>query len=107
MADGRRQAADGRRQTAGGRRQTADGRRQTADEYGYRTPDTGLKIFLYEPRAEVDVELHQRFVAGVAEAVNLPGLDDQHVTRAGLELLPIHDPYAAAALDELNLVVGV
>ena len=41
------------------------------------------------------------------ESVNLTGLDDQDVARAGLELLTVDRPQAATLLDELDFVVRV
>jgi hypothetical protein len=44
-------------------------------------------------------------VTHAAEAMDLPGLDDQNVTGPGLELLAVHDPDPAAFAHELDLVV--
>ena len=52
------------------------------------------------------VDLRQgRF--GTAERVNLSGLDDEHIARAGLELLAVDGPDATPLLDELHFVVGM
>jgi hypothetical protein len=64
-----------------------------------------LQVLLDESRAEVDVELNERFVADALEAVHLAGLDDEHVAGARLELLSVHRPASATGLDELDLVV--
>src|SRR5262249_44193283 len=60
-----------------------------------------------EPRAEVDVELHEGFVADVLEAVNLAGFDDEDVAGTPLELDAVHVPASASRLDELDLVIGM
>jgi hypothetical protein len=62
---------------------------------------------LNKPGTEVDIELHQRTVAGACEAVNLARLDDENVSRARLEFLALDDIAAAALPDELDLVIGM
>jgi hypothetical protein len=37
----------------------------------------------------MDINLDERRVANAAEAMDLPGLDDQNVTGAGFEFLPV------------------
>jgi hypothetical protein len=64
-----------------------------------------LQILLNELRAEMDIELHERDIAGVLEAVNLAGFDHKDVPRAGFELLAVDDPCPAAFLNELHFVV--
>ena len=51
------------------------------------------------------VELDEGRVTDAAEAVDLPGLDDQNVTRAGFELLSVDGPEPAAFPHELYLIV--
>jgi hypothetical protein len=51
------------------------------------------------------IELNEGSVADAAEAVDLPGLDDQNVTGAGLEFLAVDGPEAAAFSHELDFVV--
>ena len=53
----------------------------------------------------MDIDLDQRRVANAAEAVDLAGLDDENVTGAGLEFLPIDGPEASALPDELDFIV--
>jgi hypothetical protein len=55
----------------------------------------------------MDVHLDQRIIANAAEAVDLSGLDDEDVARAGLELHPVHSPETAALSHELNFIVRV
>lgn len=55
----------------------------------------------------MQVDLHERLIAGALEAVHLARLDDEDVTRAGLELHAIHYPVSAALSDELNFIVGM
>jgi hypothetical protein len=50
---------------------------------------------LDEPLVQVDVQLDERSVANVHEGVDLPGLDDENVARAGLTLLAVDGPAAA------------
>src|SRR4051812_17805290 len=52
------------------------------------------QVLLNEARAEMDVQLDQRFRSNAFKAVDLARLDHQDVTRAGLEFLPVHDPAA-------------
>src|SRR6476646_7444580 len=63
------------------------------------------QVLLNETRTEMDIQLNERLVADALEAVNLAGLDDEDVTRAGLELLAIHCVESATSLNELDLVV--
>jgi hypothetical protein len=51
------------------------------------------------------VELNEGSVPNAAEAVDLPGLDDENVTRPGLEFLPVDGPETAAFPHELDFVV--
>jgi hypothetical protein len=55
----------------------------------------------------VHVYLDQRLVSDALKAVDLAGLDHQDVSRARLELLPIHDVATATFSQELDLVVGM
>jgi hypothetical protein len=63
------------------------------------------QVLLNESWTEVHVDLDQRFVADAAKAVDLPSLDYQDVTGAGLELLAIDVVEAAAFSNELDFVV--
>lgn len=63
------------------------------------------QVLLNESRAQVYVQLDERFIADAAEAVNLPRLDDENVAGPGLEFFFIHDPDAAAFPNELDFVV--
>ena len=65
------------------------------------------EVFLDEPRREMDVELHERFVADALEAVDLTGLDDEDVPGRSLEFDAVHVPPSPSGLDELDLVVGM
>lgn len=51
------------------------------------------------------VQLHERRVTNAAEAVDLSGLDDEYVTRAGLEFLSVDRPEAAALSCELDFIL--
>ena len=42
----------------------------------------------------MDIDLHERRLTDAPEAMDLPGLDDENVTRAGLEFLPADSPEA-------------
>ena len=53
------------------------------------------------------VQLHQWLVAYAAESVDLPGLDDKNVARAGFEFIAIHSPEATPLYHELNFIVGM
>jgi hypothetical protein len=44
------------------------------------------QVLLHEARAQMYIELGERPVTDAAEAVDLSGLDDENVTRAGFEL---------------------
>src|SRR5690606_27943091 len=65
-----------------------------------RASHASRQVLLDERRAQVHVELDQRPVPDAPEAVHLARLDDEDVARAGLELLAVHRPQAAALLDE-------
>src|SRR4051812_31059471 len=65
------------------------------------------QVFLNEAWAHVHVELYQRAIADVLEAVDLARLDDEDVARARLELVAVHDPASAPFLNELDLVIGM
>jgi len=60
---------------------------------------------LHESRAEMYIHLDEGRVTDAAEAVDLPGLDDENVTGSGFELLPVHGPETATFPHELDLVV--
>jgi hypothetical protein len=51
------------------------------------------------------IDLDQGPVADTAKAVDLAGFDDQNITRAGFELLSVHNPETAAFSDELDFIV--
>jgi len=51
------------------------------------------------------VNLDERRVTNAAEAVDLPGLDDQNVARAGLEFLAVDGPETATFPHELDFIV--
>src|SRR2546422_1072383 len=68
-------------------------------------PYTTLSDLLHESRAEMYVHLDEGRVTDATEAVDLPGLDDENVTGAGFELLPVHGPETATFPHELDLVV--
>jgi len=53
------------------------------------------------------VDLDEGRVTDAAEAVDLPGLDDENVTGARLELVAVHGPETAALPHELDLIVWV
>ncbi len=53
------------------------------------------------------VELDQRLLADAAKAMDLTGLDDEDVTRAGLELFSVDNPESATLTYELYFIVGV
>ena len=55
----------------------------------------------------MQVDLDERLIADALEAVHLACLDDQDITRAGLELDAIHYIVSAAFADELNFIVGM
>src|SRR5215218_8912234 len=65
------------------------------------------QVFLDEPRAQVDVDLHERLVADAAEAVNLAGLHHENVAGTGLELLAVDIPETSAFSHDLHFVVGM
>ena len=60
---------------------------------------------MHESRAEMYIHLDEGRVTDAAEAVDLPGLDDENVTGSGFELLPVHGPETATFPHELDLVV--
>jgi hypothetical protein len=51
------------------------------------------------------VNLDEGRVPNAAEAVDLPGLDDQNVARAGLEVFTVDGPATATLPHELDFVV--
>ena len=53
------------------------------------------------------IELDQGGVSKAPKAVDLPGLDDKDVARAGFEVLPIDGPETAPFLHELDFIVGM
>jgi hypothetical protein len=53
------------------------------------------------------VDLDEGRVTNAAEAMDLPGLDDQNVTRAGFEFLPVDGPETATFPHELDFIVRV
>jgi hypothetical protein len=53
------------------------------------------------------IELDQGRVTNAAEAMDLPGLDHENITRAGFELLAVDSPEAAAFSHELDFIVRV
>jgi hypothetical protein len=53
------------------------------------------------------VDLHEGRVPDAAEAVDLPGLDDQNVACAGFEVLTVDGPETATFPHELDFVVGM
>jgi len=55
----------------------------------------------------MDVDLDEGRVTNAAEAMDLPGLDDENVAGAGLELFSIDGPETATFPYELDLVVRV
>jgi hypothetical protein len=55
----------------------------------------------------MDINLDERRVTNAAEAMDLPGLDDQNITSAGFEFLPVDVPEAPAFPDELDFIVRV
>jgi hypothetical protein len=53
----------------------------------------------------MDIDLDEGRVTNAAEAVDLPGLDDQNVARAGFEFLSVDGPNTATFPHELDLIV--
>jgi hypothetical protein len=51
------------------------------------------------------IELDERRLANAAEAMDLPGLDDENVTGARFEFLSVDGPEAPAFPDELDFIV--
>ena len=65
------------------------------------------QILLHKPRTQVYVHLKQGLLADALEAVDFSRLDDQDVSRAGLEFLPVHDVTSPVLSQELDFVVGM
>lgn len=63
------------------------------------------QILLNEAGTQVYIDLHQGRVANTAEAMDLPGFDDENVTRPGFEFLAIDRPEAPPFPDELDFVI--
>jgi hypothetical protein len=55
----------------------------------------------------MDVDLDEGHIPDAAEAVNLPGLDDENIPGAGFEFLSVHGIQAAAFPQKLDFIVGV
>jgi hypothetical protein len=55
----------------------------------------------------MDIDLDERRVTNAAEAMDLPGLDDENVPCAGFEFLTVDDPKTTTVLHELDFVVGM
>ena len=53
----------------------------------------------------MDVDLDEGRVTNAAEAMDLPGLDDENVAGAGFEFLAVNGPEAATLPHELDFVV--
>jgi hypothetical protein len=70
-----------------------------------RSASSPGQVLLNETRTEVDINLDEWPVANAAESMDLAGLDDQNVARAGLEFLPVDGPETPAFPDELHLIV--
>ena len=51
------------------------------------------------------VDLDEGRLTNAAEAMDLPGLDDQNVTRAGFEFLAVDGPETATFPHELDFIV--
>jgi hypothetical protein len=51
------------------------------------------------------IHLNQGRITNAAEAMDLPGLDDENVTRAGFELLAVDGPETSAFSHELDFIV--
>src|SRR5690606_7643782 len=100
-------ARQGRVATAGGPRPIRNVKGTPGGAIRGRTAAASGEVFLYEPRTEVDIQLHQRLVADAAEAVDLSRLDHQNVPGAGFEFHPVHRPEPAAPSHELHFIVGV
>src|SRR5690606_28895322 len=90
--------------------------RVAARTHGADVPVTGTRarfsplrspgqVLLDEPRAEMDVQLHERLVADATKAVDLARFDHEDVAGAGLELLSFDVVQRASLLNELHLVV--
>src|SRR5262245_13368646 len=63
------------------------------------------QILLNEPRADVNVELHERLVADICKTVNFASFHDENVARSCLACFAVADPPAAPLLDECDFVV--
>jgi hypothetical protein len=53
------------------------------------------------------IKLDEGRVTDAAEAVDLPGLDDENVTCAGFELFAVDGPETAAFPHELDFIIGM
>jgi hypothetical protein len=53
----------------------------------------------------MDIKLDERPVTNAAEAMDLSGLDDENVTRAGFEFLSVDGPEPTAFPHELDFVI--
>jgi hypothetical protein len=63
------------------------------------------EVLLYEPRAEMHVNLHKWRISDTAEAVNLSGLDHEDVACPRLEFIAIDVPESAPFPHELHFIV--
>ena len=75
-----------------------------------RRRETGSRlcqILLNESRTDVNVELQQRLVADVREAVNLACFHDENVACSRFARFAVDDPSSASLLDECDFVVGM
>jgi hypothetical protein len=72
-----------------------------------QTHVASAQILLDEPGTEMDIYLDQRLVTDTGEAVDLPGLDDQDVARAGLKLPAVDLVETPSISDELDFVIGM
>jgi hypothetical protein len=70
-----------------------------------RSDPTLGQVLLYETRTQVHIDLDEGRVANAAEAMDLPGLDDENVACAGFEFLPVDGPEPAAFSHELDFIV--
>src|SRR3954465_10515709 len=70
-------------------------------------PSDSIEVLLHESLMHMNIELHERDIADVLEAVDLAGLDDEDVARPRLALLAVYRPPAAAFAHEGDLVVRV
>jgi hypothetical protein len=65
------------------------------------------QILLNETRTEMDINLDEWPVSDATEAVDLSRLDNEDVTGAGLEFLPVDCPETPPFPDELDFIVGM